>query len=209
MTSTTPPVRPHRARRGEGERLRDELLQAAEALLVEKGSMDAVSMRAIAERTGVTPPSIYLHFDDKEELFFAVCEGRFLELANRFVNAVDGIDDPIEQLRTMGRAYVEWGLENPEHYAVLFGSGIGVPDGVDITQSPGRMALTAVVSVIERGARDGVLADGDPLATALMLWSTVHGFVHLVTHKAEFVPDIDLAAARDDVLDLAIRGIQR
>ena len=57
-----------RARRGEGERLREEILDAAERLLIETGNRDAVSIRAVAEAVGVTPPSIYLHFADKTEL---------------------------------------------------------------------------------------------------------------------------------------------
>jgi len=66
-----------RARRGEGDLLRDEILTAAERLLVETGNEDSVSIRAIAEAVGVTPPSIYLHFPDKETLLFAVCERQF------------------------------------------------------------------------------------------------------------------------------------
>jgi len=70
-----------RARRGDGPLLREEIIAAAERLLLERGSEEAVSMRAIADAVGVTPPSIYLHFADKEELFVAVCDARFDELA--------------------------------------------------------------------------------------------------------------------------------
>ena len=66
-----------RSRRGEGEPLRDEILAAAERLIVETGNEDAVSIRAIADAVGVTPPSIYLHFPDKDPLILAVCERHF------------------------------------------------------------------------------------------------------------------------------------
>ena len=69
-----------RARRGEGERLREEILDVAEDLLVSTGDENAVSIRAIAQRVGVTPPSIYLHFADKESLLWAVCEREFRPL---------------------------------------------------------------------------------------------------------------------------------
>ncbi len=62
---------------GEGELLRDEILDAAEALLVRHGSMDAVPLRSVATAVGVSAPSIYLHFADKDDLFFAVCDRRF------------------------------------------------------------------------------------------------------------------------------------
>src|SRR5581483_12470957 len=68
-----------RAARGQGQLLREEIIAAAERLLIERGSEDAVSIRAIADAVGVTPPSIYMHFADKDELFMAVCEARFDE----------------------------------------------------------------------------------------------------------------------------------
>jgi AcrR family transcriptional regulator len=70
MTAARPsavPARP-RARRGEGDKLRDHLLTATERLMIESGGADTVSIRAIADAVGVTPPSIYLHFPDKEAL---------------------------------------------------------------------------------------------------------------------------------------------
>jgi AcrR family transcriptional regulator len=74
MTATpeilTPAASRRRARKGEGELLREEILDAAEALLIEKGHPDAVSIRAVAARVGVSPPAIYLHFADKDELFY-------------------------------------------------------------------------------------------------------------------------------------------
>ena len=72
-----PPSRRRRARRGQGERLREEILAAAERLLIRTGDMEQVSIRAVADEVGVTPPSIYLHFADKLELIFAVCERHF------------------------------------------------------------------------------------------------------------------------------------
>jgi hypothetical protein len=63
------------------------------------------------------------------------------------------------------------------------------------------------VEIVEHGMRTGALALGDPVAAALMLWSTAHGFVHLTTHEAGFVPDIDLSAARDQVVELAVRAL--
>ncbi|MCA1708231.1 MAG: TetR/AcrR family transcriptional regulator, partial [Actinobacteria bacterium] len=57
-----------RARRGEGDKLREDIIEAAERLLVETGDQASVSIRAIARSAGVTPPSIYLHFADKEGL---------------------------------------------------------------------------------------------------------------------------------------------
>ena len=74
VTRTSAVKRRSRSRRGEGETLRADLLTATERLMIEAGSADAVSIRAIADAVGVTPPSIYLHFPDKDSLILAVCE---------------------------------------------------------------------------------------------------------------------------------------
>jgi len=65
--------RRRRAPRGQGRKLREEILAAAERLLRETGDQEAVSIRAVADAVGVTPPSIYLHFADKTDLIFAIC----------------------------------------------------------------------------------------------------------------------------------------
>ncbi len=57
--------------------MRADLLAATERLMIETGSAEAVSIRAIADAVGVTPPSIYLHFPDKDSLILAVCERHF------------------------------------------------------------------------------------------------------------------------------------
>ena len=109
-----------RARRGEGDRLREEILDATEALLVKTNDLEAVSIRAVATAVGITPPSIYMHFDRKEELILEVCERQFRVLDAFMLEAMEGIDDPVEVVRAMGRAYVRFGLARPEQYRFLF-----------------------------------------------------------------------------------------
>ena len=55
-----------RNQRGQGARLREELIEAASDLLADQGNPDQVSIRAVATAAGVTPPSIYLHFADRK-----------------------------------------------------------------------------------------------------------------------------------------------
>src|SRR3982074_437672 len=84
-----------RARRGEGDRLREDILQATIGLLAETGDLDAVSIRAVAKRGGVTPPSIYLHFPDKQSLLDSACEPVFADLARYFAEACLGVATPV------------------------------------------------------------------------------------------------------------------
>ena len=79
---TLQPLRRRRAPRGSGDQLRDEILDATTDLLLETGHAKAVSIRSVAKRVGVTPPSIYLHFADKDALLDAVC-ARYFESSTR------------------------------------------------------------------------------------------------------------------------------
>ena len=100
--------RRRRAPRGAGDLLRDEILDAATELLLETGHAKAVSIRLVAERVGVTPPSIYLHFTDKDALLDAVCARYFEKLDEEMQLAAIGQTTPLDVLRALGQAYVRY-----------------------------------------------------------------------------------------------------
>lgn len=200
-----------RSARGEGEELRNEILDAAEALLIEAGSMDAVPVRAIADAVGVSPPSLYLHFEDKNDLFFGVCERRFADFERALVAASEGIDDPAARLRAMGRAYIRYGVERGEHYELLFGPRlVSVTEGRDMTDTAGMRAFDLLVGVIRDGVATGRFRDVDPYQASFAVWSAVHGAVMIVLAKAGLgqafpLPDVDVLA--DQICDLVESGL--
>src|SRR5947209_7398436 len=112
--------RRRRAPKGEGHRLRGEIIAAASDLLADLGDPNQLSMRAVAAASGVTTPSIYRNFADKQALLVAVLETRWAELVRVIVEAASEVDDPFESLRRMGHAYVRFAEDHPGHYQVLF-----------------------------------------------------------------------------------------
>ena len=102
------PLKRRRAPRGSGEQLREEILDAATELLLETGHAKAVSIRSVAQRVGVTPPSIYLHFADKDALLDAVCARYFEQLDEEMQRVAAGQTSTIEVLRAQGLAYVRF-----------------------------------------------------------------------------------------------------
>ena len=122
MSVTAPPTtRRRRSARGEGERLREEILVATAALLARMGSDEALSLRAVAREVGVSAPSVYLHFPDKEALLLAVAAELFSEVERALdAAAAEAGDDPVATVVARARAYVEWGLEHPGQYKVLY-----------------------------------------------------------------------------------------
>jgi AcrR family transcriptional regulator len=198
------PARP-RARRGEGDRLRQEIIEAGKHLLVETGNQEAVTVRAVAEAVGVSPPSIYLHFPDKDALLLAVCEETFEALDEYIEAKAAGIEDVRERLRARGKAYVQFGLENPEHYRILF---MTRPASLKPeTQIPAPAAFLHHVESVQDAYDAGVLRhDLDPMLAALTLWAGAHGITSLLIAKPRFPwPDLDLLI--DTVLANLVEGL--
>lgn len=204
---STAPARRARARRGEGDRLRDEILVAARDLLAETGSEEAVSLRAVAARVGVSTPSIYLHFADKQALLDAVCEQVFAALDQRIEAAADSASSPFEALRLAGMAYVTFGVENPEHYRIVF-LVRRLPSAADdlmIASDVFQHFVSRVAACVDAG----VLV-GDPVALATTLWATAHGVTSLLVSKPNWPwQDVELLVdmvIRTAGLGLAISG---
>jgi len=204
--STSPSPRRARARRGEGERLRTQILEAAERLLIETGDEDAVSIRAVADAVGVTPPSIYLHFADKNELIFAICEKYFAELDRVTAAAAAGSDDPVESIILRGRGYVRFGLANPEPYRVLFmRKPTATPLPFQYEKIVGSSAFGLLVEDVGQAIAAGAI-DGDPMMVSIGLWAAVHGITSLLISKPDF-PWPELDPLIDHVTRAALFGV--
>jgi len=175
-----------RARRGEGERLREDILAAAARLLNETGDENAVSIRAVADAVGVTPPSIYLHFADKNTLLFEVCAVLFQQLDDAMRQAVGDLVDPLDRLRARGEAYIAFGLAHPEHYRILFmHRPRGQPPGFDVGEFLTDSGFGHLIADCTRAIEEGV-AEGDPLLLSTSLWSACHGLTSLLIAKPDF-----------------------
>jgi AcrR family transcriptional regulator len=194
-----------RARKGEGDLLREEILVAAERLLIETGSEDAVSIRAVADATGVTAPSIYRHFTDKNHLLFEVCARCFDVIDDVLQAAVAGIDDPVEAMRARGRAYVRFGMEHPEQYRIMFmGPSYEAPDQWDEILDSGSFAhlMEGLESAVATGH---LIPQTDIYEMALHVWANIHGLTSLLVARPS-MPWPDLDRFIDQHLELCMRS---
>ena len=205
MSAAVPPHLPRRARarRGEGDRLREEILDAAERLLLQTGDVEKVSIRSLADAVGVTPPSIYLHFHDKDALLRTVCDRRFAKLEEAMLEAASPDEQPLEVLRRKGRAYVRFGRDHPEHYRLLF----MVRHEGGLEDLPvGAAAFLQLVQDVQHYIDAGVYAPRDPVLVAIALWTTMHGLTSLLISLPNFPwPDVDRLV--DHTMDVQARGL--
>jgi AcrR family transcriptional regulator len=112
--------------RGQGERLRDDIIEAASRLLADPAG-PPLTLRAVARAAGVAATSVYLHFADIESLTLAVAERRFAELVQVQDAAREQSSDPCQQVRDGCLAYCEFGLAHPGHYQVMFANPLPIP----------------------------------------------------------------------------------
>jgi AcrR family transcriptional regulator len=207
IAETDASPRRFRARRGDGDLLREEILVAAERILIDTNDQSALSIRAIAAAVGVTPPSIYLHFADRNGLLFEVCERQWLKLEAAMDDAVAGVGDPIERIRCRGRAYLHFGLDNPEHYRILMMSR---PDETPDRFTDVRLASSAGIEVIagdlSRAMAAGLLRDQDPAEAACLLWMAIHGMVSLLISKPAF-PFPPIEPLFDHLAEVTLDGL--
>lgn len=100
--------------------IRDRIVAAAADLLA-TGGRDAVTTRAVGAAAGVQAPTIYRHFGDMRGLLDAVAEHGFAtHLSGKGWHVAS--TDPVENLRAGWDLHVEFGLSNPDLYALMYGN---------------------------------------------------------------------------------------
>ncbi|MFJ8045645.1 TetR/AcrR family transcriptional regulator [Kitasatospora sp. NPDC096147] len=188
MEQQEAPARP-RNRRGEGTRLREEIVRAAIALIEREGSKEAVTLRAVAREVGIAAPSIYGHFPDREAVVEAVVAEALDRLNRMTTGARDSIADPVDALLAGCAAYVEFGTREPACYRIIFGSAPQrLATGACRTPaSPeGPEALMGLVRSLETVVAAGRSASTDPFGDAVALWTALHGQVTLRAALPDF-----------------------
>jgi AcrR family transcriptional regulator len=200
---------PKQRREREKEELRQEILDAARELFVKEGYQN-VSMRRIAEKIEYSPTTIYLYFEDKASLLFAICEETFAKLARRMESFVTEDADPIEILTKGCRTYVDFGLKYPNHYRVTFmnqaqanqdeleaGAMRYVREG-----SMGYKCYSILRSNVERCIAQKRFRQDDLEAITQTIWAGGHGLVSLLITKPAFP-----WANRNKLIDLMINTL--
>jgi AcrR family transcriptional regulator len=170
--TTSPP----RARnpRGEGARLRDQLVQAAAELIDELGDTSRLSVRAIARRAGVSPTALYLHFADRDALVTATCDEGFAAFNEALLAAASGDSDPLRRLEAMGLAYLAFTERQPALYSVIFSARRPPSASPGVDRKEGFDGLVALLREC-----DPALGAEEARQRAIAVWAGLHGFATL------------------------------
>jgi AcrR family transcriptional regulator len=184
----------------------DEIRATAWKQIGEMGAA-SLSLRAIAREMGITAPALYRYYKDRDALVTALLIDAFTEFSSALEAGRDRYppDDPAGRFRGMCKAYFLWAAQNPQRYALLFGTPI---PGYLFAQELGPVAqrsflilqgvigeahvagkLTGELAVVRLPARlksqyEMLKKMGMPYTTAvthlaLSVWSMMHGITSL------------------------------
>jgi AcrR family transcriptional regulator len=163
--------------------LREQVLEASLQLIREAG-LAGLSLREVARRAGVSHQAPYHHFADKESIVAALVERGFIALAERLEAAAAGKGTPAQRLSRTGRQYVDFALENPVQFRLMFR-----PELVDVARFPsvqrtGDRAFSVLTRLVdEQPSRARLSAEKKDAAVSLH-WSVVHGLATLLLDGA-------------------------
>jgi AcrR family transcriptional regulator len=154
--------------------LRSALLDSVARIVRENGPA-FVSIREVARRARVSHAAPSHHFGNKSGLLTAFAAQGFDRLADtvRDTIAASRASTPPAVLAAMGRAYVRFAIENPEHFAIMFRMELLDEGDAELVRASDR-AYDALIATTRAAAAQGLL-DADPTVAATAAWSLVHG----------------------------------
>jgi AcrR family transcriptional regulator len=167
--SAASPRRPNA--RGQGERLREEIITAAVQMLGELADDEALSLRAVARAVSISPTSVYLYFPDRDALVAAAMERCHAEMLQATDDAESAHRKPALALRARILAQAAWVREHPGLYKVMHESAVGMPFK--------DVLFAHLTAAVQRCMDAGVATPGDAVSVALDLRTAVIGMMSL------------------------------
>lgn len=163
--------------------LRQSLLSAAAEMINDAG-VEAVSMRKLADKVGVSRTALYHHFDGKQALLCAVAEAGFIYQRQQLQAVMQECESlvPRELLQRYIKAYIDFAVQNPAYYGLMFGGEIWKSAGAnDQLMDVAKRAFKNYVDTIAAWQEQGVVAKTeDALRFAQVSWGTLHGLSRLM-----------------------------
>jgi AcrR family transcriptional regulator len=211
--TASPPVRrPEAFTGGEDLAARRRAIIAASLDLGSEQGDDAVTIRGIASRVGVSPTALYQYFASKADLLHAVATEGDVRLRHALDEALSDAKDPADALVRISMRYIDFAARNPWLYTIMEREAPGA------VAPMGGAGATAFMSVVSPCFRDesGQLRrdDVDPKVAPLLLWIAVNGLARVLAGEGEAPRTLELgpegeARMIETYVRVLIRGLSR
>lgn len=174
MTPASSPAPRRRSNpRGQGERLREEIVSAAVTMLDELADDEALSLRAVARTVSIAATSVYLHFPDRDALVLAAMRRCHEELVRTGDEAEAGYEDPAARLRARILAQYDWARAHPGLHKVLHESKVNRGPGTEFKG----VQVARVIAAIQRCMDAGVAPSADASTVTFDLRTAMGGMM--------------------------------
>lgn len=175
--------------------LRAALIQAADEIIAE-GGIEAFSLRAAAQRAGVSPAAPAHHFGSAKGLLTEVALLAF-ERVGRYIEEAGHSDDVVTDMRALGLAFVTFAVDHPGHFRLMFRNDLvnrSDPRYPEMSIKPGMRLALAIAAY--QGKPEIDLNRFEDAADTFCALSTLHGLAHLILAE-KTAPFFENASSRD------------
>jgi len=184
--------------------LRQALLDGALKLIQEEG-LRGFSLRKLAAKAGVSHAAPYRHFENKDEILFALMLEGHKRLRKALVDAEQSCNGTAaDKYLAMTRAYLAFARQNPEHLRVMFSrEAMAAAMGREHAKfHDNHDSWGALEGLVRRCQDEGFLPrEADPGVLSLLAWAEVHGLALLCNEGAIETMSVVRAGAGDNVLE--------
>lgn len=193
----------------ESLQMKQRILKMAMKLFLEKG-YENVTIRRIATKIEYSPATIYLYYKDKNEILYDLQVDGFEKLYKKQQEVLT-IEDPWQRLRQHGRVYVNFALENPEYYDLMFiirGPAKKIKEQQDweVGFRSYEFLKENVIACMEAGH----LIETYPDVATFSFWALTHGIVSLIIRDRSIMfPEEHLSSMIEGALDFMMSSIER
>ena len=160
--------------------LREACVKEALAIIAKDG-INALSLRDVARRLGVSHQAPYKHFPSREHILAEVVGRAFTGFAAHLEKRTRS-DDPYVDLGYLGRSYLDYARKHPLHYQLMFGTPLPDPARHPEMMVKAEHAFATLRTAIEKLPRRSSRADNE--LDALFAWSVVHGLASILHTRA-------------------------
>ncbi|MBO6796900.1 TetR/AcrR family transcriptional regulator [Maricaulis sp.] len=191
-------------------KVREAIIDAAEAIFSSEGEQ-GISMRRLAEAIDYSPAAIYKYFSSKDDLFEAIRDLFFERLLKRIHEAMAEGGETSQLCARCVKAYIETGLEEPNHYIMAFSPSARVQPHVHSEEETAYQAESKLVSMIEKGMAEGAFRKMDPHVASKSVWASLHGLTNLMVCLDDFPSGMPGSehVTREEVIDFHTDVIMR
>jgi len=184
--------------------LKADLLKAAEKRINE-GGIGALSLRKLAQDTGVTTMATYHHFANKEALLIQIAINGFDQLSDMMLADCAEQSTPAKNITAIMRGYFKFALENPYVYHLMFGQEIQAKPSIPEFKKAASDSFYLMANTVKKHLDEsGHNVDAD--AVGMSFWGTLHGLASLVTDGTIFYNSRS-DEKLESLIDMAVKGL--